>query len=164
MPRENEKRSKSHMAEADPLCHCVSAICFFGSRGPRRLQRRFPVFAGPIWPCVISPSHAVKTLSVPRRPSRSWVLRRAPGSGLVQWGPLCLSLLSAYGIPRRPRLPAMVNLTVASQRFNAEFAAGRQRRPARGTACLRPASARHRRHGIGALSEERIRAPGIWRA
>jgi hypothetical protein len=40
-----------------------------------------------------------------------------------------------------PRLHAMVNLTVASQRFNVEFAAGRQRRPARGTACRRPASA-----------------------
>ena len=40
-----------------------------------------------------------------------------------------------------PRLPAIVNLTVASQRFNAEFAAGWQLRPARGTACQRPASA-----------------------
>jgi hypothetical protein len=56
-------------------------------------------------------------------------------------GPPLSLLLSAYGIPRRPRLPAMVNLTVASQRFNAEFAAGWQLRPARGTACRRPAAA-----------------------
>ena len=56
-----------------------------GAPGDFNVGFRFP---GPIWPCVISPSYAVKTVSVPRRPSRpSRVLRQPPGPIIPLMGP-----------------------------------------------------------------------------
>jgi hypothetical protein len=97
--RRRQKRSISQMAEADPLCHCLSAICFFGSRGPRRLQRRFPFL-------LVPSGRVLYPRPTPSRPCRSLAaLLVCPGSSgrrprpkLLRWGPFCLPFQSPLGL------------------------------------------------------------------
>src|ERR1700760_2275385 len=100
MPQENEKRLKSHMAEADPSLPLCLRDLLFRIEGPPATSTSVSVFPNPIWPCYIPVLHRQD----PVGPSAALLVRlgssgRRPRPIIALRGPpFCLPFRSPYGL------------------------------------------------------------------